>query len=65
MNYFVTRDKNGTVHLHERKPIKGFREWWIGGRSSLILEESELPQGVNPRWEDDEPTKVNVTITKA
>lgn len=53
---FVARDRNGKLYIYEERPIR-YNEIWIGGRFFLI--DNLLPQ---VKWEDEEPTPVEITI---
>lgn len=57
---WVARDKNGVVCIYEHKPEKGFDFW--GSREPPIfaaVRENIFP---NVKWEDKEPTEVELTI---
>ena len=70
--YYVARNKNGSVFLYNKKPIKSEKQgsWKIDGRPSAVnlmlllkgaLSMSE--QGnVTPHWEDNEPTLVALAL---
>lgn len=65
MELWITRDKNGKIFAYSHKPIKIRSEWvcqW--GVYFLPIEERDLPEGVNPQWEDKEPIKVEFKIEK-
>lgn len=60
MEVFIARDKDGKVYIYKRKPRKGIIHWG----SEIHFPITELPEGVNPQWEDKEPIKVNLKIEK-
>ena len=66
MRAWIARDIDGEVCLYENKPIKTDFQWMTGdefGRYFPVLE-SDLSEGINPKWEDDEPIEVNLKIEK-
>lgn len=70
--YYVARNKNGSVFLYNKKPIKSKEQgfWKIDGRPSadnlMLLLKGALcmpEQGnVVPHWEDNEPTLVALAL---
>lgn len=58
---YIARDSNNMVYLYNSKPEKGSVEWYATDNFFPI---TELPEGINPQWEDDEPIKVNLKIEK-
>ena len=64
---WVARDENDKVYLFYReKPVK--KEWgfWDSMSTDYIdIPEEKLPEGINPRWEDEEPIELDITITRA
>ena len=61
MEVYIARDKNGKVFIYNCKPEKGGDLWLNFGMFFPII---DLPEGVNPQWEDNEPIKVNLKIEK-
>ena len=53
---FVARDRDGKLFLYEGKPIR-YNNKWVGG--ALFHPIDLLPQ---VKWEDKEPTPVEITI---
>ena len=62
---WIAKDKDGRIFLYTEKPKKERDIWSTEGRILLLIEEKDLPEGINLNWEDEEPIKVNVNITKA
>lgn len=65
MKLWLARDKNGKIFAYSHKPIK-IRGTWVyqWGVYFLPIEETDLPEGVNPQWEDKEPIEVEFKIEK-
>ena len=59
---WAARDEDGAIRLYNKKPIKRLC-WWahpkLGLENSNILHEESLSE---VKWEDAEPTKVELTI---
>ena len=64
---WIVRDENDKVYLFYReKPVKTDWDFWDDELANFIeISEEELPEGVNPRWEDEEPIELDITITRA
>lgn len=70
--YYVARNKNGSVFLFNKKPVKSKKQgfWKIDGRPSadnlmLLLKGAlSMPDKVmsSPHWEDNEPTLVALAL---
>ena len=58
---WIARDEDGELHLYSHKPYRIPHDVWYTGKiySNIILSETLLPQ---IKWEDKEPTKVELTI---
>lgn len=58
---WIARDLNGRLYMYERKPEKGQSMWFI-----LCCNIIELPKRCYPeiKWDDPEPTKVQIKIIK-
>ena len=56
---WLARDEDGSLYMYENKPVKHAVEW----RGSCL---TDMPQGMFPevKWEDPEPTKVEIIIEK-
>lgn len=63
MKAWIARDKDGRLGLYRTRPHKE-DEYWDDAACSLFCV-THLPEGCNPKWTDEEPIKVEVTITKA
>lgn len=64
MKVYIARDKDGIAYLFEGKPHKESGYWCAYDEQFVALCDSDLPEGVNPQWEDDEPIEVELTIKK-
>lgn len=58
---YIARDSNNMVYLYKSKPEKGLIDWLAKDNFFPI---DDLPEGINPRWEDNEPIKVKLKIEK-
>lgn len=65
MKAWIARDKDGTlgIYKHSEKPRK-WKDWWVNGVYLFHIKESDLPEDVDPRWEDEEPVEVEIKIEK-
>ena len=60
---WVARDKDGILCFYEQKPIKGEDIWiYIDGGLSTVGRDSFLFEFPQVKWEDEEPTEVELTI---
>lgn len=59
---WMARDKDGDVRIFDAKPDKyvNFGEWLGRG----LFRPSKIPDDLNPRWEDEEPIEVELTIRR-
>ena len=57
---WVAKNKNGVAYFYEHKPEKGFVLW--GSREQPILAGVHENIFSQIKWEDEEPTKVELTI---
>ena len=59
---WLARDKNDTLALYERKPLKDeyTNQWILGGRW-MPAPDNWFPE---VQWTDEEPTKVKLIIEK-
>lgn len=62
---WICRDKDGSLLMYADKPTKEDDEWFEPFGQYWVLLESELPEGVNPQWEDDEPIPVEIIINES
>ena len=60
---WVARDKDGTLCFYEQKPIKNEDTWdYVDGGLSTVGKDEFLFEFPQVKWEDEEPTKVELTI---
>ena len=59
------KDKQGFIFFGE-KPTKDFlcKCWNNSNFDYRHISEDKMPEGVNPKWSDDEPVEVEITIAK-
>ena len=58
MTGYITKDKYGTIYLFSQEPTK-FDDCWENEWGEYIaIHSSDLPEGIMPEWEDEEPIKV-------
>lgn len=64
---WLTRDEDQKVFMFfGEKPVKTDWGFWDGKIADYIeISEEKLPEGINPRWEDEEPIELDITITRA
>ena len=66
---WIARDKNGRLYVYEVKPSKNDEGWFSyiaqGIRGGDCREVADYPIFKNVRWEDEEPTPVNLGIEDA
>ena len=60
---WVARDEDGVICIYTKIPRKyeDTRKWMDGGDYREI-NSSYLPEGINPKWEDEEATEVELII---
>lgn len=63
MKTWIAKDEDGNIFLYSEKPQKG-RDVWFPNGCLLPTKEKDLPEGVNPQWEDEEPIEVELKIEK-
>ena len=63
MKVWIAKDEDGKIFLYSEKPQRG-RDVWIPNCYLLPTKEENLPQGVNPSWEDEKPIEVKLKIEK-
>lgn len=63
---FLCRNKEGIALLYNYKPEKDIEhgDWFEESEEYFVLLDRELPEGINPQWEDDEPIEVEITLKK-
>lgn len=61
--WYIARDINGDLYLYLGKPIKNINEecWYAQLGKAICFENDEFP---NVKWEDEEPTEVELIIKK-
>ena len=62
---WLVREEDGKIYLYSQKPEKcyiGHETWY--SKDTDPIQVKELPQGVNPQWEDKEPIEVVFKIEK-
>lgn len=65
---YITRDKDADfVLLFDKCPTKNTKEeiWVVNGDSEypgMSIYDENLPEGINPKWSDNEPIKVEVSL---
>ena len=63
---YIARDKDNGLYLYNHKPFKSNlfgRKCWDSDFDLFKIQETDLPDGINPQWEDEEPVKVCITIS--
>lgn len=59
---WLTRDKDNSIWLHlKNKPFKAESKWINEGFAQCVDEEEV--NGLNPKWEDEEPIELEITLT--
>lgn len=61
MYAWICRNKNGILLMYEYKPSRTEDDWFEPFGHYFVLTEEELPEGVNPRWED-EPVLIEIKL---
>lgn len=64
---WVTRNMEGVLVVYADKPEKDIEvgDWFCPDADNyFVILDRHLPKGVNPRWDDDEPTPVLITLEK-
>lgn len=64
MKAYIARDKCGDTYIYAEKPKKAQSVWTSSLWRAIHIYNSDLPKGINPQWEDDEPIEVELTIKK-
>ena len=65
MKAYIARDKDGSIWGFREKPFKNDCDGeWLAVGGSIQLAQKELPEGINPQWEDENPIELELTITK-
>lgn len=64
---WLARDKDGDAALYKRKPTKYPEQgMWDDPKSTdfVFMPDNFLPLGINPKWEDEEPTEIEIRKPK-
>lgn len=64
---WVVRDADGDLTLYRNKPVKYPDIGYWDDRTSLwyaFIPDGFLPLDINPQWEDEEPTEIEMTISR-
>ena len=64
---WLARDKDGDAALYRRKPTKYPEQgMWDDPTSTdlVFMPDNFLPLGINPKWEDEEPTEIEIRKPK-
>lgn len=64
---WLARDKDGDAALYRRKPTKYPEQgMWDDPKSTdfVFMPDNFLPLGINPKWEDEEPTEIEIRKPK-
>lgn len=72
MLVWITRDEDGRLFIHfKEKPYKiidrstKYVSYWENSECKRIsIQREDLPEGINPQWEDEEPIEVELTIER-
>ena len=64
MKAYIARDKSGDIYMSTEKPRKAQGVWSASLWRAIHIYNSDLPEGINPQWEDDEPIEVELTIKR-
>lgn len=59
---WITRDRNRNIVLYPFWKPKKYNSVWDNNKIYYVLTKTQLPEGCNPKWEDDEPIEVELTI---
>lgn len=63
MKAWIARERSGSLCLFLQKPTKGNYCWGFDLRA-ILIEETDLPEGINPQWSDEEPIEVELKIER-
>lgn len=64
---WVVRDKDGVLTIYRNKPVKYPDLGWWDDNTSVwyaFIPDGFLPFDINPQWEDEEPTEIEMTISR-
>ena len=61
---WIARDKSGILFMYTRKPLKGksCEAWYLDTEKPGVGIEMDVNKFPQVKWEDEEPTKVELTI---
>ena len=57
---WIARNRNGSLHLYDDKPIRGINVWYVLLTDCGLSHEFPLNPNLFPEitWEDDEPREI-------
>lgn len=64
MTGYIAKDKYGTIYLYTQEPTKFDDCWENEWGECIAIHSSDLPEGIIPEWEDEEPIKVRFHLEK-
>lgn len=60
---YIAQDKSGLTYLYVNKPFKQQQQWMDDLYDGYIrLDANQIPDGICPKWEDEEPCQVEMVI---
>lgn len=64
MKAYVVRTASDSIQIHFQKPSKSefFGSW--ESEDYIQITSNDLPKGINPSWEDEEPIEIELKISK-
>lgn len=54
----------GIAVLYAERPNRQDGRWRTTFDEHFVMTDSDLPEGINPQWSDDEPIEVELKIEK-
>lgn len=64
---WLVKHKDGELEIFQDKPFKfPTGGLWVNNSNywSIPVPEGFIPFGIEPKWEDEEPTEIEITIKK-
>lgn len=64
MKAYVVKSAYDSIQIHFQKPTKSdfFGSW--ESEDYVQITSNDLPKGINPSWEDEEPIEIELKISK-